>query len=121
MPGSPTFSAIYGEIVQASCGGPSCHGSSAGGGLVMQSKMAAYTALVGAKAMGMTAGAAAGTNCADVGGMRVVAGDPANSLLFDKISNAMPKCGGHMPPGGMLMPAQIQQVKDWIMAGAMNN
>jgi hypothetical protein len=119
--GSPTWSAIYGEIVQTSCAGPACHSSSAGGGLVMQTKMDAYTALVGTKAAGMTAGAAPGTNCADVGGIRVVAGDPANSLLVDKIANATPKCGTHMPPGGMLTAAQIQQVRDWIMAGAMNN
>ncbi|HET8933866.1 MAG TPA: PQQ-binding-like beta-propeller repeat protein [Polyangiales bacterium] len=120
VPGSPTFSAIYAEIIQASCGGPSCHSSSAGGGLVMQTKMDAYTALVNAKAMGMNV-SASGANCADVGGMRVVPNDAANSLLVDKIENPTPKCGGHMPPGGMLTAAQLKQVRDWIMAGAMNN
>lgn len=120
VPGSPTFSAIYAEIIQASCGGPSCHSSSAGGGLVMQTKMEAYTALVNAKAMGMNV-SATGANCADVGGVRVVPNDPANSLFVDKIENPTPKCGGHMPPGGMLSAAQLKQVRDWIMAGAMNN
>ncbi|MET0389120.1 MAG: PQQ-binding-like beta-propeller repeat protein [Polyangiales bacterium] len=122
VPGSPTWSAIYQEIiVNTGCnGGPSCHAGTAGGRLVMTSKDEGYNALVGVAAMG-TAIAGGAANCADVGGQRVVAGDPANSLLLDKVSSATPKCGTVMPPGGMLTPAQIQQIRDWITAGAMNN
>jgi polyvinyl alcohol dehydrogenase (cytochrome) len=120
VPGSPTFAAIYGEIIQPSCGGPSCHGSSAGGQLVMQSKQATYDALVNVKAMGVNV-TAVGVNCADTGLSRVVPNDPANSLFLDKVEAAMPKCGGHMPPGGNLTAAQLTQIRDWISTGAMNN
>jgi hypothetical protein len=119
-PGSPTFSAIYGEIFQGSCGGPSCHGGSAGGNLVMQNKAGAYDGLVNVKAMGMNV-AGGGMNCADTQMMRVKPGDPDNSLLYDKVANMTPKCGTHMPPGSTLKPEQLQQIRDWIMMGAMNN
>lgn len=121
-PGSPTWSAIYQEIiVTKGCnGGPTCHASSAGGNLVMQTKDTSYTALVGVKAMGTNL-SGGGPNCADTGMMRVTAGNPAQSLLVNKVEAAQPMCGLHMPPGGMLMPAEIQQIKDWIMAGAKND
>jgi hypothetical protein len=119
-PGSPTFSAIYQEIIVGTgCnGGPSCHAASAGGNLVMQNKADSYTALVGVAAAGATGAA---PTCGTSGLMRVVAGMPDSSLLFDKVSSATPKCGGHMPPGGMLTAAQITQIRDWIMAGAKND
>lgn len=115
VPGSPTWSAVFQELIVAKgCnGGPTCHAASAGGNLIMQTKDASYMALVGQKAAGMP--------CAASGLTRVVAGDPANSLIVDKVESATPKCGTHMPPGGNLSAAEIKQLKDWIMAGAMNN
>lgn len=65
--------------------------------------------------------AANGTSCAVLGTTRVEPGDPASSLLIDKISNAMPECGEPMPPGGALSATEIKQIVDWIQAGAMNN
>lgn len=114
-PGSPTWSAIYNEIISGKgCnGGPSCHASIAGGNLVMQNKMDAFAALVGVKAMGSA--------CMASGATRVVASNPSMSLLVDKVSNATPQCGAHMPPGGMLTAAEIKQITDWIQMGAMNN
>jgi outer membrane protein assembly factor BamB len=119
VPGSPTFGAVYAEIIMGTgcAGGPSCHASTLGGGLVMLSKDAAYKALVGVKAAGTTGG----VSCRDAGLTRVVAGDPANSLLVDKVENAMPKCGGRMPPGSSLSAQQLKQLKDWIAAGAKND
>jgi hypothetical protein len=121
-PGSATWSAIYQEIVvtKGCNGGPSCHASSAGGKLVMQNKADAYTALVGVKAMGSSP-TGMGANCVDSQLTRVVAGDPNTSLLVNKVEQATPSCGQHMPPGGMLTPAEIKQIRDWITAGAMNN
>jgi hypothetical protein len=121
-PGSPTWSAIYPEIiVKLGCnGGPSCHASSAGGKLVMQNQADAYAALVNVKAMGTNL-QAGGTNCADTGLMRVKPSDPTNSLLVNKVEAATPMCGMHMPPGGMLTADQLKQLRDWISAGAMNN
>ena len=115
VPGSPTWSAVFQElIVNKGCnGGPTCHASSAGGNLVMQTKDQSYMALVGVKAMG--------TPCAASGATRVVAGDPATSLIVNKVEAAMPTCGTHMPPGGNLSATEIAQLKAWIMAGAKND
>jgi len=122
VPGSPTWSAVFQELIVAKgCnGGPTCHASTAGGNLVMQTKDASYTALVGVKAMGVNL-SGGGPNCADSGKSRVVAGDPANSLLVNKVEAPTPICGLHMPPGGMLTPAELKQLKDWITAGAKND
>jgi outer membrane protein assembly factor BamB len=118
-PGSATWSAIWQEvIVNNGCnGGSTCHASVSGGNLVMQTKAASYTALVNAAAGGNTGTPA----CAATGGTRVVPGDPDNSLLVNKIEQATPKCGAHMPPGGMLKPEQLKQVRDWVAAGALDN
>jgi outer membrane protein assembly factor BamB len=121
-PGSATWTAIFQEIIAGTgCnGGVSCHAGTAAGNLLMKTQADAYTALVGVAAMGMNV-PAGGTNCKDTNMQRVVAGDPTNSLLYQKISAAMPPCGAHMPPGGNLTAAQISQIQTWIMNGAMNN
>jgi len=121
-PGSPTWSAIYQEIIAGTgCnGGVSCHAGTAAGNLVMKNQAEGYTALVGVKAMGTNL-PAGGTDCKDTGLTRVVASDPANSLLMQKITEPTPKCGAHMPPGGNLTAAQIEQIRMWIANGAMNN
>jgi hypothetical protein len=121
-PGSPTWAAIFQEIIaDTGCnGGISCHAGTAAGNLVMKTKADGYTALVGVKALGTNV-PAGGTNCKDTGLTRVVAGDPTNSLLMQKISNPTPSCGAHMPPGGNLTAAQLEQVRLWIANGAMNN
>lgn len=118
-PGSPTWSAVFEEIIvgKGCNGGPSCHASIAGGNLVLLTKADSYTALVGVKAMGM----GGAVSCATSNLTRVVPGDPTNSLLLDKVANANPKCGGHMPPGSDLPPAMVTQLRDWIMAGAKND
>jgi mono/diheme cytochrome c family protein len=46
---------------------------------------------------------------------QVVAGDPQSSRLYQVIAN------GSMPPTGALSQAQVQQVSDWITAGAKND
>jgi hypothetical protein len=92
----------------------------------MDSQIDAYANLVGV--------AAAGSGCAGRGKMRVVASDAAASLLLDKISNPMPACGEAMPLGVKFEPnclvmdpsvcttqVEIQLVRDWITAGALDN
>jgi hypothetical protein len=124
-PGSPTFSAIYEEIiVGVGCngGGPTCHASLAAGQLKMTSKAEAYMNLVGVKAAGVNLVMNGSANCKDSMLTRVMAGDPMSSLLVDKVSSAMPKCGGKMPPtANMLTADKIAQIRTWIMNGAMNN
>lgn len=124
-PGSPTFSAIYQEIIVGTgCnGGPTCHASTAAGQLKMVNKADAYTALVGVKAMGMNLTMDSGPNCKDSGLTRVVANDPMSSLLYKKLATmAMPECGNRMPPAGNMLPAdRVEQVRMWIMKGAPND
>jgi hypothetical protein len=123
-PGSPTFSAIYQEIiVTKGCnGGPTCHASLAAGQLKMTSKTEAFMALVGVKAMGMNLVMSSAPNCKDTTLTRVVAGNPDMSLLYKKVSSAMPECGGKMPPSGTMLPQpMIDQIKMWIMNGAKDD
>ena len=63
-------------------------------------------------------------HCKDVGMMRVVPGQPDMSLLMKKVEMAVPPCGGPMPPDPMppaLTPAQLQQIRTWIMMGAKDD
>ncbi|MDD9971050.1 MAG: hypothetical protein OXR73_32735, partial [Myxococcales bacterium] len=69
--------------------------------------------------VGAPPGAAA---CGSYEGSRVTAGDPDTSLLMEKLEEAMPSCGGQMPPGGEPLPAEeIERIRSWIAAGAPNN
>ena len=120
--GSPTFSAIYQEVMVANgCNsGSFCHGGPTGG-LTTNEKQATYDALVGVSAMGMTlwtdSDAGAPDHCIDSGLVRVVPGDPDNSLLMMKLLDEQP-CGTQMPPGELLKPEQIEQIRTWIENGA---
>jgi hypothetical protein len=122
-PGSPTFSAIFQEIIVGTgCnGGPTCHASLAGGQLKMTNKAEAYTALVGVKAAGVNLVMNGSPNCKDSMLTRVTAGDPASSLVIDKLTAATPKCGGKMPPSGALAADKVEQIRMWIMMGAKDN
>ena len=76
---------------------------------------AAYAALVGVGAMGAA--------CTDAPRTRVVPGDPAGSLLIQKLEgDGTPDgaaCGSRMPLGGpYLPPATIEAFRAWIADGA---
>lgn len=53
----------------------------------------------------------------------VVAGDSANSSLYDKVANDPPNSGGNVMPGSgmMLSDSDIEIIGSWIDAGALNN
>jgi mono/diheme cytochrome c family protein len=54
--------------------------------------------------------------------MRVKPGDPDNSYLYKKVAGAAGISGSRMPQGGpFLTSAQLQLIRDWILAGAQNN
>jgi len=118
MAAGPPFATAYATI-QAHClpchapGMPAtAHGGFLKGMLDMSSEATAYTNLVGVPAMSM--------NCTGKG-MRVVANDSANSILYTKVALAAVKtCGGKMPDGGApkLTPAQLATIKTWIDMGA---
>lgn len=79
-----------------------CHGGVAGG---LNLKTDGYKNLVDAKS---TSGA----------WTRVVAGDTAKSLLYEKVSKDSPAEGGRMPQGGTLTADEIKTIGDWITQGA---
>ena len=55
------------------------------------------------------------------GTILVVPGHPESSLLLDKLSES-PSCGSRMPLGGdPLSAAQLETVRSWIAAGALDD
>jgi hypothetical protein len=87
-----------------------CHGS---GGLNMSTKDLAHSTLVGVDV--------AGSEC--TGMKRIVAGDPAMSVLIMALkAEGCRGRAGRMPPSGdPLSMDEINQFSAWIAAGAMNN
>jgi hypothetical protein len=122
----PTFTRVWTEFLMLKgCSGEYCHGSGMGG-LMLKNKRMAYDALVNVPA--------AGPACAGKGGVRVKPGMPDVSLLLDKISHTTPTCGEIMPVGVKLAPncvstmptvctteAELNLVRDWILAGAKDD
>jgi hypothetical protein len=106
--GGATFTQVYGLIMM----GCNCHVTGSSGGLAMPNKATAYTNLVGANSMACS------------GQKRVVASDPANSVLFHSVDRTnLGSCTVPQMPRGMAKwsAANIDTVKAWIMAGALNN
>jgi hypothetical protein len=106
--------------------------------LDMSTPAKAYAGLVGVAAAGTGAGAS-GVTCATLGVnqaadagdggpalLRVAPGDPADSLLYEKVSSRLsgtnPPCGSGMPlVGAPLTQPQVDLVQAWIAGGAQNN
>lgn len=114
-PAAATFTEVYSQIIGPVCSG--CHTDGTGatsGKLVMDSQAHAYAALVGVTA--------AGAGCGTSGESRVVAGDSASSLMWQKVSMTMPPCGAQMPLGETpLTSAEVQLIAEWIDDGAQND
>lgn len=106
-----TWTNVYAMVIMPSCVGGSCHGGNAGG-LNMNTKATAYTNLVNADSNNSGA-------CAN---MKRVIPNGGGILLpkLEQVANAY--CEGTMPLGGSkLAQSQIDLVKGWIEAGALNN
>lgn len=109
-PPAPTLSQIQASIFTPSCGGSSCHsGASPQESLNL--------------AAGATWGSAVNVPSMQQGGLsRIAPGNPSASYLVRKLEGGPGISGQQMPRGGpFLSPAEIQQVRDWITAGALNN
>jgi hypothetical protein len=124
-PLDPTFTNIVDNIFPG-CAGPTCHSSVAGGNLVLfGDKATVHAALIDTDAMGLNIPPdPTKTNCRETMPLlkRVVAGMPEQSLLYLKVQlMADPPCGARMPTGGMLPQANVDLIRDWIMAGANND
>jgi hypothetical protein len=104
------FAKVTKEVLnESNCGGPLCHTATAAG-FKLGSNDALYAELVGQMA--------AGSECANKGHIRVVAGDSASSLLYLKLT--APPCGDKMPQDpAMLAAEKIDLVKQWIDEGAV--
>jgi hypothetical protein len=89
----------------------------------MTERDAAYDALVSVKAMGTNTADATNPDCVDTELLRVKPGDPAASLLIQKLEppGGVPPCGTMMPPTGMLDTKHIEQIRSWIEQGAERN
>jgi polyvinyl alcohol dehydrogenase (cytochrome) len=123
-PLDPTFTNVYRTIIAKNCIQSQCHGTTRQGQLFMASQANAYTDLVGAMAAGLCTdpmNTSPTCACGASGKTRVVAGQPDQSLLVDKIGGN-PSCGDRMPPTGDVLPDDQQKlIKDWISAGANND
>jgi hypothetical protein len=107
---SATFTEVY-SIIMMKCGGGDfgCHVTGSSGGLNMNSKMMAFTNLVGVDS----------EECA--GEKRVIAGDADNSLIIQALEGTA-DCIDQMPRDrDPLSEAEIATIREWIDDGAMNN
>jgi hypothetical protein len=142
-PAPPSFTRVTREVMtEKNCGGAACHSLNLGG-FTLAAKTTLYGVLVDQPAAGEFCGPNAGTDGgagdggagdggagdggAGDGGprptyIRVIPGDPDNSLLYLKLKHTQP-CGEPMPPppAAALGEAQVQLVYDWIALGAKND
>jgi hypothetical protein len=124
VPLAPTWPSIFANVIRKyDCVSTQCHGASSAGGLRLDGRADAYQSLIGQKATGQCVeggvdGSAAVCGCAPTNMIRVVPGDPDNSLFVVKLSGT-PTCGERMPPAGAPIPtATLDVVKQWIENGA---
>jgi hypothetical protein len=110
MPAAVSFATHVQPIFSTNCALPGCH-----------------TGTFPAGSMNLSAGMAYG-NTVNVASfevpalVRVLPGDPANSYLYRKITNAPGIVGVPMPFGFFPLPAsQIATIEDWITQGALND
>lgn len=111
VPPPATFATLQEKIFTPLCGTTSCHGAAAAGALELTPEVS-YASLVGVLATNPVA--------REAGLLRVTAGDPGRSFLFDKLTGVLgPGEGLAMPRVGALIPQKrIDLVRRWITAGA---
>jgi mono/diheme cytochrome c family protein len=107
----PSWSAEVYPLISSNCS--PCHTERASGALDMSSATAAYADLVDVDA--------AGPACGSGSRVRVVPGDAAGSLLYQKVAGTH-DCGSQMPLAApALSDGQIATIGDWIDAGASDD
>jgi len=126
---NPTFTNVYTNIIGARCIGchrPNSSGVSAGN-LDMSTQATAYANLVGVASAGTGAGTS-GITCVAAALTRVIAGNSAGSLVYNKVAsklaNVLAPCGSPMPlpgSGASLTQAQVDLMAAWIDGGALND
>jgi hypothetical protein len=128
-PSGNSFTEVYTKIIAPTCSSDYCHYNGVGirySALDMSSRVYAYWSLVGQPCMG--------PSCSEMG-TRVVPGRPDISIMYLKVSEAMPPCGSRMPADPVALTAmgtsmfsgtplpddQQQLIKGWILDGAQDN
>jgi hypothetical protein len=104
----PNFSEIQAIVFTPTCATSTCHaGGTPAAGLNLDTANS-YTMLVGVP------------SSQDAGVMRVLAGNPDNSYLVQKLEGTA-SGGGIMPPSGALDQATIDTIRQWISDGAIDD
>jgi hypothetical protein len=102
----PTLNQIQAVIFTPTCATSSCHSAgNQAAGLDLSSAAASHADLV--------------DQFSNQGTVLVVPGDPTNSYLIHKLEGAAGIMGQQMPPGSPLQQADINQIRQWIMDGAV--
>ncbi len=124
---TPTFTEVYTKVmVPHGCNAHHRPGKDNDAFLDMSTQAAAYENLVKVTASGPAATASPVPGCGGSGLVRVVPGDAAKSLMYQKVSEAKPPCGAQMPfgcPGtfACLDSTEQQTLAAWINGGAPND
>ncbi len=104
-----SFADVQEAVLVDSCGGAGCHGpATVAGGLVLEGE-GAYDSLMNDPCQNELAVAE--------GLLRVAAGEPDNSFLYVKVTDAR-GMGDPMPPWDSLDDADIELIRQWIIDGA---
>jgi len=101
-----TFSSIQRQIFTPRC--VACHGTVTNGGLDLSASVA-FANLVN-------------TRSSQTSLLRVAPGDPESSYLIHKLEGRADIIGERMPQGGpFLSTTELDTIKAWVTAGALNN
>ncbi len=107
-PLEPVFSSIQSKVLTPSCATASCHSGANPPASLNLVATNSYTMLVGIQ------------SSQEPGLQRVEQGDPDNSYLIHKLSGTA-MTGDTMPPAGALDAADIAVIRQWILAGALDD
>ena len=118
----PRWSVIYPRLIVTNCTSipGACHVQGEAGGLRLDDVSSAYEALVG-----VPGGGPDNPSCMDPQPEYVIAGDADGSFLIHKLegvtADGTPVCGSRMPVGPLLTTEQVDIIRMWIDAGAMDD
>jgi chitodextrinase len=104
------FGADVEPILVDACARAGCHAGVNPAGMLDLRNGKGHTSLVGVESV----------QCPDRR-QRVEPGNPDGSYIIDKLLGVRLCAGTVMPKGGTLPPAQIQIIRDWVAAGALDD